>query len=993
MNKLSISCKYVFAVMAITLVGCSLPDPERIKCSDMDPIADTLVGNFNHDYFHPDEVKIADQELYHDGFCTIEYSGCFEVPGMRGAFACSPCPDSWQLQCSVDNSCIDVRSSKKHCGKCNNACSQNKDCNDGQCSCLNHVTAESCAAINQNFDEENCKCIDDLEHCNLTDEICQAQNKVFDKEACLCVEPPLDCPECNPEPDPQSFCTHQEWETGQFRGMTIAKLPGVTYSPENDTQSAVTTFSDTKHGITGLFGVGVDMDSAELLNYFGLKTGSIIENSNYTSSVPGEAWSENGYRGNGEVIYQALPEHEVQRMRYYLNLEGNSLESIVANISSAFGRYVKPTTETHCENDAASLYLARSFYEDDSSSLNIYSIALTCLSTSDKAWRDQDATAIEALNLLDDVISGTLVAPKREAFDSAPMTGYRPYDNVFCQITKLSDTSKAVDFIWVIDNSGSMADELDKLSSSIDVFANRLASSGIDYRVAVTTTDAYAIEEPGVIASQINKKRKYNDFTTYDRETLMPLSNKYYNAMGIRTPVPYINNPGFLSHKNSIINEGGKSDFILAISKDNMCFEENNANVCGIGYEDGFQSGLLALSRLAVDIGADNNDKKYEKSDFNSSQQASYDDIVTLKNHLAKGEFFNYSLNGNVEENKRALTLRYSALKYIIWVSDEESRQFKEQKKLVSTSNNEIMSYIDEKGNGPFYACLTGKKLENGTLSTAEVTPDNLDDVCNPTIHDDLENEIALNIQEVTIDPAKKLLQDLSLDELKKNPKLNNYTQMLEYYLNEYSRFAGSGGIAGFAIVGDIGNLYGGICRNLKVCKGTCYADAMDSIGHNVTAPSGEAGCFNCKAEGASEKNTGWVDSPNAKIGANYGLSYIHLASFLNSYGKDNHSGALGGYASICNSNFDPIMSNIVDDVSGRVASYTLWGYPISSTIRVSIQPDYSSKFIELTRGANHHGFTYVPSQNAIILNGVSDISKSLSNLIISYELWGENKG
>ena len=52
-----------------------------------------------------------------------------------------------------------------------------------------------------------------------------------------------------------------------------------------------------------------------------------------------------------------------------------------------------------------------------------------------------------------------------------------------------------IDFIWVVDNSGSMADELENVANTAGLFVDKLVASGIDYRVAVTTTDAFVADE------------------------------------------------------------------------------------------------------------------------------------------------------------------------------------------------------------------------------------------------------------------------------------------------------------------------------------------------------------------------------------------------------------------------------------------------------------------------------------------------------------------
>lgn len=49
-----------------------------------------------------------------------------------------------------------------------------------------------------------------------------------------------------------------------------------------------------------------------------------------------------------------------------------------------------------------------------------------------------------------------------------------------------------IDLLWVIDNSGSMADKQLKVAASLSRFIDVFARGAIDYRIAVTTTDVFA---------------------------------------------------------------------------------------------------------------------------------------------------------------------------------------------------------------------------------------------------------------------------------------------------------------------------------------------------------------------------------------------------------------------------------------------------------------------------------------------------------------------
>ncbi|MCL2326530.1 MAG: hypothetical protein FWC40_08570, partial [Proteobacteria bacterium] len=102
-------------------------------------------------------------------------------------------------------------------------------------------------------------------------------------------------------------------------------------------------------------------------------------------------------------------------------------------------------------------------------------------------------------------------------------------------------------------------------------------------------------------------------------------------------------------------------------------------------------------------------------------------------------------------------------------------------------------------------------------------------------------------------------------------------------------------------------------------------------------------------------------------------------------------TGKGGGYASICNPQFDQIVSSIVEDAVGRVGSHPLKGYPISSTIRVSMNTQ--ADVIELTRGATTNGWRYDASQNAIVFSGLNPAPNATDYIAIAYVIWTKDEG
>jgi len=63
------------------------------------------------------------------------------------------------------------------------------------------------------------------------------------------------------------------------------------------------------------------------------------------------------------------------------------------------------------------------------------------------------------------------------------------YNDVFSVSKKTERKEAAVDLLFVVDNSGSMADEQAILASSFDQFIDKFTQRNVDYRIGITTTD------------------------------------------------------------------------------------------------------------------------------------------------------------------------------------------------------------------------------------------------------------------------------------------------------------------------------------------------------------------------------------------------------------------------------------------------------------------------------------------------------------------------
>ena len=841
---------------------------------------------------------------------------------------------------------------------------------------------------------------------------------------------------------------------GSYKHMRVAKFPGASYIPAADANATVVRFDDTKHGVVGFYGSDRPFNGNQLLSQANLTQGSYIEESNATASVPMASWLEgerylNGVENTDKVNLQVVPDHTVNRYKYAITLdEGESLEDVRDKIAGVFqsGLTATSSTKTYCNSDdekdnrKAILYLERStgFHKYGqpvkADNVNLFSGALVCSKTNTESKAD-NSSAIEAMNILQDVISGTTVSPTLEGFKQAPMGGYMPFKNFVCQAENYGDSSGQVDFIWVVDNSGSMQDELDTLAETVELFAKGLEGTGIDYRVAIATTDSYSVDEwPGnELNSSTGYYPAYNIFK-FESDNDVPtgiidrFDYVYFNFLGVHslllgpTGDSY---SGFMDKEqiqNNILCQSNgcpdgedpesyeKGPFVLGVraTYKDACGSGKNesvmikdpedpegkklkkletlmgldivANICGKGIEDGFKSGSEVLRRLAIDVMKDTHEElgmsAEEWAQFREFKLKSVFTQIAYKNCTHDGDFTQpLASSSTCKALYESITTRDEALKYIIWVSDEESRQFKEGR----DKDNKLLKRAAE----TVYGCYTGYKLDytaNGqnydyTMRRGHLNAGENDEssICNAPMKDELANLIA----------QEKLTEDMSLEDIKKAAP--EYYHMLMYYMNEYRKFAGKGGVAAWAIVGDAGLAAGKACKNLSVCDGKCCRDAECSQPETGT---GLVGCFSCEGS--------WRDDPIATVGANYGLSYIHAARFLSTLTDDGkNDGKEGGFSSICNDNLETTITDIYNDVAGRVASHPLKGYPISSTIRVAYYKKNTKKLYTLTRGAAEFGWSYDASQNAVLLLGIPAEDKPDPDdpLVISYVIWEEFNG
>lgn len=770
-----------------------------------------------------------------------------------------------------------------------------------------------------------------------------------------------------------------------FNGTAVAQFGGSSkysykkYAPNGKKDYII--LDDAKTKVYGFFFrneipfEGKILLQKAVTQYLGDKVTAYFEESNFKRRVPENSWLDNDY----DKQLQRVPDHTVQRVKYALTLNGkvtpSEVRDAIAKAVTETPDNVTASTSEACTGDTIRVYLARSMYD----SSTIFSFGVAC---------DESLKATDSSNQMEDILSGTMVAS-----DS-----YKPFEDFMCQTKLYGDASGAIDFIWVVDNSGSMVDEQEAVAATVDEFVRRLKSSGVDYRLAVTTTDAYSLDEADE-GSGYNIEWPEDNYSDINRPSLL--------LSGLR---PYFYNQAMQGYQGFIPSTEpnvGKA-FATAVTNESACIGvdgiyqhmdyNKRPNVCGYGREDGLKSLETVLERIStISMTLVKQSLQYSKWNDPETKPTSVPGKCRVDDTVAPDCFkasedddgtacYNQLLAQYTSDTTKykdclkyltSVRLRDEALKYVIWISDEASRQFKEEGVPLG-----VPAFPRGSGDGgrqrTLPICQTGYELETMTNITeptgflsmvhgpcGAANPNcslyacTCEKKCNPTMPGTLiDADRKFADFERGEDGKYAINETTNLSDLKEG-KYKPQHDMLMYYMTSYLKYAGTGGIAGFAIVGDDKET-GGSCEVL--------------------------------IDGFTE-------------GADYGYDYILTARYLSTFqkhpdtdmyidaeGNYNMTGPEGGFASICNKNYAEIVNSIMTDAIGRVASHNLKGYPISSTIRVALKNPGDDAAILLTRGASSNGWQYDASQNAITLSGVEK-AESKSYLAISYVLWKFNAG
>jgi hypothetical protein len=71
---------------------------------------------------------------------------------------------------------------------------------------------------------------------------------------------------------------------------------------------------------------------------------------------------------------------------------------------------------------------------------------------------------------------------------------------------QVADADKKIDIIWIIDNSGSMADEQTSLGINFSAFINDFIDKDVDFKMSITTTDTSTADKKGRMVSGSDTK-------------------------------------------------------------------------------------------------------------------------------------------------------------------------------------------------------------------------------------------------------------------------------------------------------------------------------------------------------------------------------------------------------------------------------------------------------------------------------------------------------
>ena len=155
------------------------------------------------------------------------------------------------------------------------------------------------------------------------------------------------------------------------------------------------------------------------------------------------------------------------------------------------------------------------------------------------------------------------------------------YDNIDT-FTQNSAEDAKIDILWVIDDSGSMGDNQEELGRNFDAFINEFIQRDVDFRMAITTTDADYLSgqmrgDWTRMTSQAAQDDE-NDFLDYFNETVQVGVNGSITEQGLYTAMSFTQRHSSFMRDDAI--------FIVVILSD----EEEQSGVSVLDYYNYFTS-------------------------------------------------------------------------------------------------------------------------------------------------------------------------------------------------------------------------------------------------------------------------------------------------------------------------------------------------------------------------------------------------------------------
>lgn len=207
---------------------------------------------------------------------------------------------------------------------------------------------------------------------------------------------------------------------------------------------------------------------------------------------------------------------------------------------------------------------------------------LTCADNIDNDDGSGNPSRDEELRsfLFTDFFGATLIAPPQ----------YQP-NGYNCEQLDSGTEGGKVDFLWVIDNSNSMEDEQANVAATAEKFLETLATSQVDWRLAVTTTEAYMLDSTLAATEPFAEFR--ND--AVNGGTWPGGIDELINLeTGLRGE-GWLAKPADPNDTTALAEISTKfSDYV---TRDQDC--PNDANVCGWGNERALTTGLFVLDTTA----------------------------------------------------------------------------------------------------------------------------------------------------------------------------------------------------------------------------------------------------------------------------------------------------------------------------------------------------------------------------------------------------------